>query len=316
MAKIGIVLATYNGEKYLSQMLDSLVTQTRKADFIIAVDDGSKDNTPAILKSYQDRLPIKLTFLEKNSGHRAAFSKALELAQPQLYDNDLIALADQDDIWLPQKIETLEKEIESQKASLVFGDAQVIDAQGNIIEQSWRKLGSIQKKLSLKSLLTGFTNVTGCMTLFRAELLKRLLPIPEGVPVHDQWIALCASIENGIAAIDKPVIQYRIHDQNAIGIGHTHSWTGNLKLNLQWAKTIQGAAIYNSLSAEEKKFLNRYISYIQARLEKPFIPSYLFWVIRNMHSIYPHISNCTKFIPVIAYGILGAPIITRFGGKK
>jgi glycosyltransferase involved in cell wall biosynthesis len=116
MAKIGIVLATYNGEKYLSQMLDSLVAQTRKADFIIAVDDGSKDNTPAILKSYQDRLPIKLTFLEKNSGHRAAFSKALELAQPQLCDNDLIALADQDDIWLPQKIETLEKEIESLKS--------------------------------------------------------------------------------------------------------------------------------------------------------------------------------------------------------
>ncbi|MBR2272065.1 MAG: glycosyltransferase, partial [Fibrobacter sp.] len=56
MAKIGIVLATYNGEKYLAQMLDSLVAQTRQADFIVAVDDGSKDNTPAILKSFQDRL--------------------------------------------------------------------------------------------------------------------------------------------------------------------------------------------------------------------------------------------------------------------
>ena len=112
MAKIGIVLATYNGEKYLAQMLDSLVAQTRPADFIVAVDDGSKDNTPAILKSYQDRLPLQVTILEKNSGHRAAFSKALELAQPQLGENDMIALADQDDIWLPQKLQLLEKRVD------------------------------------------------------------------------------------------------------------------------------------------------------------------------------------------------------------
>ena len=128
MAKIGIVLATYNGEKYLAQMLDSLVAQTRQADFIVAVDDGSKDNTPAILKNYENRLPLQVTILEKNSGHRAAFSKALELAQPQLSDSDLIALADQDDIWLPHKLDILEKLI--QDKALVFGDAQVVDADG------------------------------------------------------------------------------------------------------------------------------------------------------------------------------------------
>ena len=97
MAKIGIVLATYNGEKYLSQMLDSLIAQKRPADFIVAVDDGSKDSTPEILKSYEGRLPLQVTCLPQNTGHRAAFSKALELAAPQLGENDLIALADQDD---------------------------------------------------------------------------------------------------------------------------------------------------------------------------------------------------------------------------
>ena len=108
MAKIGIVLATYNGEKYLSQMLDSLIAQKRPADFIVAVDDGSKDSTPEILKSYEGRLPLQVTCLPQNTGHRAAFSKALELAAPQLGENDLIALADQDDVWLPAKLQILE----------------------------------------------------------------------------------------------------------------------------------------------------------------------------------------------------------------
>ena len=123
MARIYVVLATYNGEKYLSKMLDSLMAQSRPADKIIAVDDGSKDRTPEILKSYQDALPLQITCLEKNSGHRAAFSRALEIAQPQLADDDLIALADQDDVWLPQKLDQLEKAIATTKASLAFGDA-------------------------------------------------------------------------------------------------------------------------------------------------------------------------------------------------
>ena len=113
MAKIGIVLATYNGEKYLRQMLESLLAQTRPADFIVAVDDGSKDCTLEILKSYQDRLPLQISISPQNMGHRSAFSKSLELARPQLGDDDLIALADQDDVWLPQKLEILEKAIET-----------------------------------------------------------------------------------------------------------------------------------------------------------------------------------------------------------
>lgn len=316
MAKIGIVLATYNGEKYLSKMLDSLVAQTRQADLIIAVDDGSSDRSIEILRQYESKLPLQITPLSQNGGHRAAFSRALELIRPQLTDNDLIALADQDDIWLPQKLDILEKEICEKKVSLIFGDAQVIDGDDKVISQSWRKINFIPKELSLKALLTGFTNVTGCMTLFRANLLKRILPIPEGVPVHDQWIALCASIENGVSAIDVPVIRYRIHGQNAIGLGHTHTWTGNLKLNLQWSRTIQDSPIYKDLSSEEQNFLNHYITYIQDRLGKAFIPQYLSWVIHNAHSIYPHIKSRAKMIPIIIYGILGAPVITRFFGKK
>ena len=99
MARICVVLATYNGEKYLSKMLDSLVAQSRPADVIIAVDDGSKDSTCEILEKYRDTLPLQIEALPQNTGHRAAFSHALTLAQKFITEDDLIALADQDDVW-------------------------------------------------------------------------------------------------------------------------------------------------------------------------------------------------------------------------
>ena len=320
MSKIGIVLATYNGERYLSQMLDSLLAQTRPADFIVAVDDGSKDSTASILEKYKERLPLQITRFAENQGHRAAFSKALELAQPQLGDSDMIALADQDDIWLPQKLQLLEKAIQEHDANLVFGDAQVIDGDGKIIGNSWRQMDGIPEQLSLRAILTGFTNVTGCMTLFKAKLLQQILPIPEKVPVHDQWIAFCASAfagqGHGCKPVQEPVIQYRIHGQNAIGLGHTHTWTGNLKLNLQWSNMILDSRHFGALSESDQKFLKHYIAYVEDRLHKVFIPQHLVWVAQNASSIYPHVKGMAGFIPRILYGIVGAPVITKFFGKK
>ena len=320
MSKIGIVLATYNGEKYLSQMLDSLLAQTRPADFIVAVDDGSTDSSVSILESYKERLPLQILRFSKNQGHRAAFAKSLELAQSQLDDSDMIALADQDDIWLPQKLQLLENALQASDANLVLGDAQIIDGEGKITSESWRKTSGVPEHLSLKAILTGFTNVTGCMTLFKAKLLKQILPIPQQVAVHDQWIAFCACIEakngNGVLTINAPVIQYRIHGQNAIGLGQTHTWTGNLKLNLQWAEMLLTTPHFNALSPSDQEFLKTYIAYVNDLLSKPFIPKYLIWIARNASHIYPHVKGIPGFISHVLYGIVGAPIITKISGKK
>jgi len=155
MSRIFIVLATYNGERFLSAFLDSLLKLTRQADSIIVIDDGSKDTTVSILKSYEGKLPLQIFCEEKNQGHRAAFAKGLEMAHKQARENDLIALADQDDIWLPQKLEILEAHIGN--ADLVFGDAEVIDSGGETIAESWREEGNILSHLSTETLLTGFT---------------------------------------------------------------------------------------------------------------------------------------------------------------
>ena len=313
MAKIGIVLATYNGEKYLAQMLNSLVAQTRPADFIVAVDDGSKDNTPAILKSYQDRLPLQVTILEKNSGHRAAFSKALELAQPQLSSNDQIALADQDDVWLPQKLEILEKEI--QDKSLIFGDAQVVDADGKIIAESWRSYSKIEKKISIEQQIAGINNVTGCLSLFSASLLDAILPIPEGVTVHDRWIAMLADKHNGVAAIDTPVVQYRIHGNNAVGGVAAPSMSKTLETQIQWTETILDNAKRLDLTEKEIRFAKNLLSLTKARLTHGFTPFRLLWIAKHRHELFLKDSAAVT-LKRILFTAVGLPLARKIWKKS
>ncbi len=313
MAKIGIVLATYNGEKYLTQMLDSLVAQTRQADFIVAVDDGSKDNTPAILKSYENRLPLQVTILGKNSGHRAAFSKALELAQPQLDDNDLIALADQDDVWLPQKLEFLENEI--QDKALIFGDAQVVDADGKIMADSWRSYSKIEKKISMEQQIAGINNVTGCLSLFRASLLKTILPIPEGVTVHDRWIAMIADRQGGIAAIDAPVVQYRIHSNNAVGGVAAPSMSKTLETQIQWIQTILDNVGKLSLTKKEIRFAKKLLGLAKARLSRAVLPLRLLWIAKHRNELFLKDSTAVT-LKRILFTAIGLPLARKIWKKS
>ena len=312
MAKIGIVLATYNGEKYLTQMLDSLLAQTRQADFIVAVDDGSKDNTPTILKSYQDRLPLQVTILEKNSGHRAAFSKALELAKPQLSDNDLIALADQDDVWLPQKLDVLEKSIE--EYSLVFGDAQVIDADGKPLFDSWRAVAHIQKNVPVETRIAGTNNITGCLSLFKASLLQYILPIPAAVGVHDAWVGMIAAKHGNIKALDEPVIQYRLHDSNSVGLGNHYNFDETCKRQIAWTDMLLEQAKLLDLNETETSFLKKLNRYWHKRKTRAILPEALPFLVHFRQFLFPE--PCGRLKKVL-FSTLGAPAVHLiFGHDK
>ena len=318
MAKIGIILATYNGEKYLTQMLDSLVAQTRTADFIVAVDDGSKDSTPEILKSYQDRLPLQVTCLPQNTGHRAAFSKALELAQPQLTDNDLIALADQDDIWLPQKLELLEKNIESEysngtKPSLVFGDAQVIDAEGKVIAESWRKISGISPSLATEARIAGTNNITGCLSLFRASLLKKVLPIPTAVGVHDAWIGLLAAQYGNIVPLEQPIVLYRLHGENSVGLGTPFSFDETCKRQIAWTDMLLQKSELLSLTPAQANFLRKLNRYWHQRAKVPLLLTSLPFLIRFRTQVFP---TPKRRLKKILFSLLGAPAVHLLFGKN
>ena len=129
---ISIALATYNGEKYLREFLDSIAYQTYKNIEIIACDDQSTDNTVKILEEYSKILNLRYYLNENRLGPVKNFEKALKLCSGRF-----IALADQDDIWLPEKIETLYNEIIKDNNILcVKSDAYLIDANCNFITES------------------------------------------------------------------------------------------------------------------------------------------------------------------------------------
>lgn len=295
-------------------MLESLVQQTMPADVIIAVDDGSKDNTCEILESYKGKLPLEITRFEKNRGHRAAFSTALEKAATLLGDDDLIFLADQDDIWAPNKLEVMSQKIGEN--SMIFGDAEIINSESEIVEKSWRKKAGIVENLSQQALLTGYTNVTGCMVAFKAVLLRTALPIPQDVPVHDQWITLCATAEKGYAPIADKVIYYRIHESNAIGEGNK-TWSEKLQTNLQWAKAVRNSSLYEKLPEESRAFLNKFIQFLELRFSHAFLsPLWLVWIIRNARNIYPQVTSAPQMIGRILFSFVGISTAKKFFKKK
>lgn len=314
MAKICIVLATYNGEKYLSQMLDSLVAQTRPADMIIAVDDGSKDSSAQILESYAQKLPLQIHVSPQNQGHRAAFSKGLEIAQSQLGPEDLIALADQDDIWLPHKLSILENEI-GVVHSLIFGDAQVIDGDGKVVAESWRTKSNINLNTTIKHQIAGINHVTGCLCMFKAKLLNTILPIPEGVTVHDRWIAMIAERNGGIKAIPERVVQYRIHGANAVGGKSDTSMSNTLKLQEIWETTILENLTLLKLTDSEISFAQRLLSITKQRMNQSLVLDEIIWVFTNRKYLFldaPQLTTAKR----ILFSVVGLPLAKKLWGKE
>lgn len=313
MGKICIVLATYNGEKYLQEMLNSLASQTRPADKIIAVDDGSSDSTPEILRQNLDRLPLQLILCAKNHGHRAAFSKGLEEAQKFAGENDFIALADQDDIWLPEKLEILEKEIED--ASLVFGDAEIIDQDGNFSKPSWRAFSKIDSNGTMKHQIAGINNVTGCLSLFRASLLPQILPIPENVTVHDRWVTMFALKNGGVKAIPQVVVQYRIHGNNAVGGAKPASMSKTLATQQKWIEVILEYKQALQLDDGELNFAQKLLKLTELRQQKNFAFSYLPWIFANRKYLFLK-SNVFKTLGRILFTAVGLPFAQKHLGKE
>jgi len=205
---VSIAMATYNGELYLKEQLDSILDQTYNNLEIIICDDLSNDKTIEIIKEYQKLdSRIQLYINETNLGFKNNFEKAISLCK-----GDFIALADQDDIWEENKIEVLTDCIG--QYDLIHSAASLIDENSNIISPLWIKQDDF--KYTFTKLVFRNT-ITGCTLLFKKELLKEFSPIPSGEKYHDWWLALLASKNNGITYYDKPLTKYRQHSNQDTG---------------------------------------------------------------------------------------------------
>lgn len=217
MDKIDILLATYNGEKYLKEQLDSILNQTYSNFRLIISDDCSNDNTKHILEEYKQKdNRIEVYYQNENLGYVKNFEFLLEKVENEIY-----ALSDQDDIWLPKKLEKYIENMESNNSDLVFGDLIVVDEKGQEINKSFWKLKGFSKKIKKDKNYKGLqlnNYITGCTILSKKEFLKYILPLPEAkYIIHDYWISIVVSAKGKISHIDKPYIKYRQHSNNQVG---------------------------------------------------------------------------------------------------
>jgi glycosyltransferase involved in cell wall biosynthesis len=207
---VSIAMATYNGEKYLSQQLDSILNQTHPIYEIIIVDDGSSDGTLNILNAYRDKYSnIKVYPNPENLGVVKSFERAIMLAS-----GDYVALADQDDVWFNNKIEVLVAEIGDNL--LIHSDAVLVDDDLNVLQPSHFAWGKQADKEGFFNYLVN-SNVTGCTVLMSRELINLTLPFRSYVLPHDWYFSYYAAYCGRIKLYLKPLIYYRQHAVNVSG---------------------------------------------------------------------------------------------------
>lgn len=209
--KVSVVMATYNGGQFLGPQLDSILYQTRQANEILIVDDGSSDKTVALIRAYQQRHPqISLLINKTNKGSNRTFDIALTAST-----GDLIFISDQDDVWLPGKIEVMIQDWEIHKAGLTCSDACVIDSNGYLIAQSELDFHGQRKNLTTQESLFFTNTYSGHNMMLERQFLASAQPFPSG-PVYDHWLAVVASGASQLRYLPTVLMQHRIHDCNQV----------------------------------------------------------------------------------------------------
>ena len=208
--RISIAIATFNGEKYLKEQLDSLYLQTLLPYEIVVVDDYSTDKTAEILEEYRIKKDLKYFINKQNIGVIKNFEKAISLCK-----GDYIALSDQDDIWFPEKLEKSYnklKSIENNYPAMISSRAIYVNSECKI----FRKFESIVDSFEYYETIWGNGNSQGCTFMLNRKLIEYILPFPDGITIHDSYIALVAAMVGYKYNMADPLMYYRHHDGNTL----------------------------------------------------------------------------------------------------
>jgi glycosyltransferase involved in cell wall biosynthesis len=253
---VSIVIATFNGERFLHQQLDSIIKQTYNNIEVIAVDDCSTDNTVSILKEYASQFSnFTVVVNDKTLGYQKNFEKGFLLA-----NGKFIAPCDQDDIWLPTKIEILTKHIGDH--AIAYCNSAFIDSSGNELDE----------KMSDARTLTNFNSpimyaigasAPGHAMLIAKNVTLAAMPFPTLIS-HDTWLGFVATFESSLKFVDEVLVLYRRHDRNVFGAFHKkdrkkNNPKGSLQLREQKARQ-RAELLYNKCPDHlhiEKEFFKK-----------------------------------------------------------
>lgn len=218
MTKISVCIATYNGEKYIIEQLNSILCQLNDDDEVVISDDYSTDNTLELIRSINDKR-IKIVYNNSDKGYTANFENALIYCK-----GDYIFLSDQDDIWEKNKVSICVNLLD--RYDFVVSDCLIIDDEKKIINNSFFKFRKTSFSIAGNIIRFGFI---GCSFAFKRNVLEVALPFPKNRKycTHDNWIFLVSSIFFKYKVIHSPLFYYRRHGSN------TSSGGSKSKLNMK-----------------------------------------------------------------------------------
>lgn len=257
---ISILLASYNGEKYISEQIESILKQT-ETDWTLTIrDDCSRDGTPAILVDYAARYPDKIHLLKAEVPSGGA--KYNFFALMRAVKDDYVMLCDQDDVWLPDKVEKtlhkmqgMESRFGKNTPLLVHTDLVVVDGALQTLSPSLCAFQRISpERDSLRNLLVQNV-VTGCTAMYNRALADKIGETPEVFVMHDWWLALLAAAFGQTSFLNESTMLYRQHSSNSVGAKDARS-AGFLVAKLKARKSVRRNYIESFSQAEE--FLKQY----------------------------------------------------------
>ncbi len=219
---ISVCMATYNGERFIKEQVVSILNQLSSNDELIISDDGSTDNTLAIIKTLNDnRIHLKQNIKSNNRKHSRHFLVTKNFENALSYaKGDIIFLADQDDIWKTNKVETCLHYLKTY--DILFTNYDIIDNEGKVSELQFLKENPID--ISFYKMMKKMP-FHGCCMCFKKEVLKQALPFPKKLLLHDNWIGILWAYQHPekIKFIKESFVLYRQHTNNVSGVSR-NSW--------------------------------------------------------------------------------------------
>lgn len=221
--QIAVLLATYNGARFIREQLESLFRQTLQQFHLYIRDDGSADDTLKIVEEFVSKYPNRITVVEDAKAHRGAAGSFMYLLQQ--VNSSYYMFCDQDDVWLESKIEDTFNHIlgfNQQIPVVVATDLRVVDENLKTLKESFNADLKIDVFRKHPQMLCVRHVVTGCTMMFNQLAKCASLPMSPRAMMHDEWVTLCAYFKNGVVSVlDKATVDYRQHAANVLGAAET-----------------------------------------------------------------------------------------------
>ena len=222
-ARIEILLATYNGGRFVRQQIESILEQDYDNLAVLSRDDCSSDGTPDILREYAQRVPNRFSLMPACSSNQGLLNNFSALMQASTAD--YVCFSDQDDVWLHDKVSKSKRAMDDLEIRwgtdvplLVFTDLRVVDENLTMLHPSfWELMGIEPERIENFAKLLGSSVVTGCTAMANRRLVEVARRMPKEACLHDRWLGLLVSTMGKAAFVKEPTVLYRQHGRNAIG---------------------------------------------------------------------------------------------------